>query len=69
MGPRVGSIAQLTIHKEAVMGEKTRNALFKQRREGEMDPRLCGYRDRCGTKVSSIRRDSDHARAGRYEKC
>jgi hypothetical protein len=36
-GPRVGSIAQLMIQKEACGGKTIGNALLKQRREREMD--------------------------------
>jgi len=41
-GPSVGSIAQLTIQKEACGGETSGKALFKQRREREIDRGLCG---------------------------
>jgi len=34
-----------------------------------MDWGWCAGRDRCGKTASSGRRDSNHARAGRYEKC
>jgi len=66
-GPRVGSIAQIEIQKEALCGEKTGNALFNQRREREMDQGLCGERDRCAKKVTSRCSDSDYARAERYD--
>jgi len=65
----VGSIAQLTIWKEAFGGEMLRNANFKQRRDGDMDQGLCGKRDLCGRTASSKRRDSNYATTGRYEKC
>ena len=68
-GPRVGSIAQLAIEKEAFSREDTGNTLFKQWREGEMDRGLCAERDRCGNKVSSRCRASDDARAERYHYC
>jgi hypothetical protein len=47
----------------------TGNSHLKQQREREIDGGLCGARDRSGKKVSSRRRDSDDARAGRYGKC
>jgi hypothetical protein len=52
-GPSVGSIAQLTIHKEACSGETAVKVLFKQQRETEMDQRLSKVKDRSGKKVSS----------------
>jgi len=69
-GPSVGSIAQLTIQKEAFSREKTRNALCsKQWREREMDRGFCEGRNHCGKETSSSCRDSDYARAQRYEYC
>jgi hypothetical protein len=47
----------------------TGNALLKQRREREMDRGFCGERDRCGKNASSRRRESDDARAKRYDYC
>jgi len=44
---------------EACSREMTRNALFKQWREGEMDWGLCWERNRCGRKASSRCRDCD----------
>jgi len=68
-GPSVGSIARLMIQEEASSGEMSRNALFKQWREREMDRGLSGERNRCGKKASSRRRGSNHARAWWYEYC
>jgi len=67
--PSIGSIAQLTIWKGTFTTDKTRNPLFEHRREREMDGELCGERDPCGKKASLIRRDSNYATVGRYEKC
>jgi len=58
-GPRSWSVAQLAIQNQAWGGETTRNTLFKQRRQGEIDRALCGKRDRCGRNASWRRRDSD----------
>ena len=69
MRQSVGSMAQLTIKKEAFGGEQMRNALFDQRRKSEMDRGLCGQRDHCGKKARSRRRDPNYARAGSYEEC
>jgi len=68
-GLSIGRIVQHKIQKAALGGEKTRNALFKQWREREMDRRLCGLRD-CWSKKESWRRwDNNYERARRYEKC
>jgi len=58
-GPSYWCVMQLAIWKDACGGEITRNTLFKQRREGEMDRGLCGNRDRCGKKASWRCRDSN----------
>jgi len=66
-GTSLGSIAQLAIQQEAFWGETTGNALFKQWQESDMDWGLCGWRDHCGKKASSRRRNSDYARADQYD--
>jgi len=60
-------VAWLAIQTEDCGGERTRNALLKQRRQGEMDRGLCGKRDHCGKKASWICIDRNWPGAGWYE--
>jgi len=46
-----------------------RKHTYKQQRETEMDQGLWGERDCCGKNAISRCRDSDHARAERYDYC
>jgi len=51
-GPSPWSVAQRAIQKVCCSGERRRNSLLKQQREGEMDRGLCGKSDRCGKNAS-----------------